>query len=45
MERARLRLAAEMPGLALSFHAAAEWETDKAALRAWAYRPKCALAS
>ncbi|MGY6282719.1 cobaltochelatase subunit CobN, partial [Methylorubrum extorquens] len=34
VERARLRLAAEMPGLALSFHAAAEWETDKAALRA-----------
>ncbi|GMA76263.1 magnesium chelatase subunit H [Methylorubrum aminovorans] len=34
VERARLRLAAEMPGLALSFHAAAEWETDKGALRA-----------
>ncbi|WP_238257185.1 DUF3479 domain-containing protein, partial [Methylorubrum podarium] len=34
VERARLRLAAEMPGLTLSFHAAAEWETDRAALHA-----------
>ncbi|CAO4155187.1 magnesium chelatase subunit H [Methylorubrum thiocyanatum] len=34
VERARLRLATEMPGLSLSFHAAAEWETDGAALRA-----------
>ncbi len=33
VERARLRLAREMPGLTLSFHAAAEWETDPAALR------------
>ena len=33
VERARLRLAAEMPGLSLSFHAAAEWETDPSALR------------
>ncbi len=34
VERARLRLAREMPGLTLSFHAAAEWETDPAALAA-----------
>ena len=34
VERARLRLAAEMPGLVLSFHAAAEWEPDRAALHA-----------
>ncbi|UMY15826.1 magnesium chelatase subunit H [Methylobacterium organophilum] len=34
VERARLRLGAEMPGLALSFHAAAEWETDPDTLRA-----------
>ncbi|SFL30369.1 magnesium chelatase subunit H [Methylorubrum salsuginis] len=34
VERARLRLAQDMPGLTLSFHAAAEWETDPAALAA-----------
>ncbi|WP_232628952.1 magnesium chelatase subunit H [Methylobacterium sp. Leaf118] len=34
VERARLRLAREMPGLTLSFHAAAEWETDRGALAA-----------
>ena len=34
VERARLRLGAELPGLSLSFHAAAEWETDPGALRA-----------
>ncbi|MDP4025420.1 magnesium chelatase subunit H [Methylobacterium sp. NEAU 140] len=34
VERARLRLRAEMPGLQLGFHAAAEWETDPAALDA-----------
>ncbi|MFC6047542.1 DUF3479 domain-containing protein, partial [Methylobacterium hispanicum] len=28
VERARLRLRAELPGLELAFHAAAEWETD-----------------
>ena len=34
VERARLRLAREMPGLTLSFHVAAEWETDRSALAA-----------
>nr|WP_137828200.1 magnesium chelatase subunit H [Methylobacterium sp. L1A1] len=34
VERARLRLAHDMPGLTLSFHAAAEWETDPSALTA-----------
>ncbi|WP_336485365.1 magnesium chelatase subunit H [Methylobacterium nigriterrae] len=34
VERARVRLAAEMPGLALSFHAAAEWEADPGSLAA-----------
>lgn len=34
VERARLRLATEMPGLSLSFHAAAEWETDRGAFQA-----------
>ncbi|HJE24185.1 MAG TPA: magnesium chelatase subunit H [Methylorubrum populi] len=34
VERARLRLATEMPGLSLSFHAAAEWETDRSAFQA-----------
>lgn len=32
VERARLRLKAEMPGLELAFHAAAEWETDPAGI-------------
>jgi len=32
VERARLRLKAEMPGLDLAFHAAAEWETDPAGI-------------
>ncbi|GJE36972.1 magnesium chelatase subunit H [Methylobacterium persicinum] len=32
VERARLRLRAEMPGLHLAFHAAAEWENDPATL-------------
>ncbi|MEE7465793.1 magnesium chelatase subunit H [Methylobacterium oryzae] len=34
VERARLRLRTEMPGLVLGFHAAAEWETDPATLEA-----------
>ncbi|GEP02035.1 magnesium chelatase subunit H [Methylobacterium oxalidis] len=34
VERARLTLAAEMPGLALGFHAAADWEADPAAVEA-----------
>ncbi|HEV7438866.1 MAG TPA: cobaltochelatase subunit CobN, partial [Methylobacterium sp.] len=34
VERARAGLAAEMPGLILSFHAAAEWEADPATLAA-----------
>ena len=34
VERARLRLRAQMPGLTLGFHAAAEWETDPGALDA-----------
>ncbi|MGT2480106.1 DUF3479 domain-containing protein [Methylobacterium oryzae CBMB20] len=34
VERARLRLRSEMPGLVLGFHAAAEWETDPATLEA-----------
>ncbi|MEE7475549.1 magnesium chelatase subunit H [Methylobacterium hispanicum] len=32
VERARLRLRAELPGLELAFHAAAEWETDPAGI-------------
>ena len=32
VERARLRLAHELPGLDLAFHAAAEWETDPESL-------------
>jgi len=34
LERARLRLRDELPGLTLGFHAAAEWETDPATLAA-----------
>lgn len=34
VERARLRLRTELPGLSLGFHAAAEWETDPQALEA-----------
>ncbi|KAB1074804.1 magnesium chelatase subunit H [Methylobacterium planeticum] len=34
VERARTGLAAEMPGLILSFHAAAEWDSDPATLAA-----------
>ena len=34
VERARLRLRSEMPGLVLGFHAAAEWETDPSTLEA-----------
>ena len=34
VERARLRLRSDMPGLVLGFHAAAEWETDPATLEA-----------
>ncbi|MGU3540609.1 magnesium chelatase subunit H [Methylobacterium sp. A54F] len=34
VERARQHLSAEMPGLRLSFHAAADWEADPAALAA-----------
>ncbi|GJD94619.1 magnesium chelatase subunit H [Methylobacterium iners] len=32
LERARLRLRDEMPGLVIGFHAAAEWDTNPAAL-------------
>ena len=34
VERARLRLRTEMPGLVLGFHAAAEWDNDPATLEA-----------
>ena len=34
VERARLRLRSEMPGLVLGFHAAAEWDNDPATLAA-----------
>ncbi|RZK82594.1 MAG: DUF3479 domain-containing protein, partial [Methylobacterium sp.] len=34
LERARLRLRSEMPGLVLDFHAAAEWDTAPASLSA-----------
>ena len=32
LERARLRLRSEMPGLVLDFHAAAEWDTSPSSL-------------